>query len=62
LCNKDFYDESKQKDFLVKWCEELQAYLKETKEYQVECFLSENKLNINNSSLQYTRDWIHTAK
>ena len=52
----------KQREFLVKWCAELQDYLKETKEYQVECFLSENKFNSNNNSLQYMKDWICSAK
>ena len=47
---------------MVKWYQELQEYLQETKEYQVEHFLQEFKLNINNASLQYMKDWIWSAK
>ena len=34
---------------MVKWYQELQEYLQETKEYQVEHFLQEFNLNINNA-------------
>ena len=34
---------------MVKWYQELQEYLQETKEYQVKHFLQEFNLNINNT-------------
>ena len=60
--NKVFYDEQKQREFIIKWCMELKAYLEETKEFQVEWFLHEYKIDFNKTNVNNMKDWIRSAK
>ena len=47
---------------MIKWCKELQSYLKETKEYQVERFLKDYKIDLNHATINNMKDWIRSAK
>ena len=47
---------------MIKQYKELQSYLKETKEYQVEQFLKDYKIDLNYININNMKDWIRSAK